>query len=81
MNRPANNAPYRCLNVPRWHSGTAASYCSAGPSSLPSQRITRLILCSHDLTLAALHGFIKKRQKTPANDLALAKRRRKETTK
>ena len=50
-------------------------------SSLPSQRIARLILCFHDQTLVVLHGFIKKTQKTPADDLTLAKRRMKEVTK
>ncbi len=44
-------------------------------SSLPSQRIARLILCFHDGLLIVLHGFIKKTQKTPAADLLLAKRR------
>ena len=47
-------------------------------STLPSQRIARLILCFHQQTLVVLHGFIKKTQKTPADDLALAKRRMKE---
>jgi phage-related protein len=50
-------------------------------SSLPSQRIARLILCFHDQMLVVLHGFVKKTQKTPANDLALAKRRMREVTK
>src|ERR1700733_10446706 len=50
-------------------------------SSLPSQRIARLILCFHDGMLIVLHGFIKKTQKTPADDLALARRRMKEVTK
>ena len=50
-------------------------------SSLPSRRIARLILCFHDEMLVVLHGFIKKTQKTPAGDLALAKRRMKEVTK
>jgi phage-related protein len=50
-------------------------------SSLPSHRIARLILCFHDQTLVVLHGFIKKTQKMPADDLALAKRRMKELTK
>jgi phage-related protein len=50
-------------------------------STLPSQRIARLILCFHDQMLVVLHGFIKKTQKTPADDLALAKRRMKEVTK
>jgi antitoxin HicB len=46
-------------------------------SALPSERIARLVLCFHDETLVVLHGFIKKTQKTPADDLALAKRRMK----
>ena len=50
-------------------------------SSLPSQRIARLILCFHDGTLVVLHSFIKKTQKTPADDLSLAKRRMTEVTK
>ena len=50
-------------------------------SALPSQRIARLMLCFHDQTLVVLHGFIKKTLKTPADDLALAKRRMKEVTK
>ena len=50
-------------------------------SALPSQRIARLILCFHDEMLVVLHGFIKKTQKTPADDLALARRRMKEVTK
>lgn len=44
-------------------------------SSLPSQRIARLMLCFHDDMLIVLHGFIKKTQKTPAGDLSLARRR------
>ena len=47
-------------------------------SSLPSQRIARLILCFYDERLVVLHGFVKKTQKTPEGDLTLAKRRRKE---
>ena len=50
-------------------------------SSLPSQRIARLVLCFHEETLIVLHGFIKKTQKTPADDLALAKRRMNEVTR
>jgi phage-related protein len=33
-------------------------------STLPSQRIARLILCVHDQSLVVLHGFIKKTQKS-----------------
>jgi len=50
-------------------------------STLTSHRIARLILCFHNQMLVVLHGFIKKTQKTPADDLALAKRRMKEVTK
>lgn len=50
-------------------------------SSLPSQRIARLIICFHDETLMVLHGFIKRTQKTLTDDLALAKRRMNEVTR
>jgi phage-related protein len=49
-------------------------------SSLPSQRIARLVLCFHDGMLVVLHGFIKKTQKTPVDDLLLARRRMTEVT-
>jgi phage-related protein len=49
-------------------------------SSLPSQSIARVLLCFHEGTLVVLHAFIKKTQKTPANDLELARRRMKEVT-
>lgn len=47
-------------------------------STLPSQRIARLMLCFEAETLIVLHGFIKKTQKTPAADLELARKRYKE---
>lgn len=49
-------------------------------SSLPSQRIARLLLCFHEGTIVVLHGFIKKTQKTPPDDLELAKKRKREVT-
>lgn len=49
-------------------------------STLPSHRIARLLLCFHEGDLVVLHGFIKKTQKTPADDIELAKRRMKEVT-
>lgn len=49
-------------------------------STLPSQRIARLILCFHESTLVVLNRFIKKTRKTPGEDRALAKRRMKEVT-
>ena len=49
-------------------------------STLPSRRIARLLLCFHEGVIVVLHGFIKKTQKTPPEDLELAKRRWKEVT-
>ena len=48
---------------------------------LSSGRIARLILGFHENELVLVHGFIKKTQKTPADDLALARRRMKEVTR
>ena len=50
-------------------------------STLPSQRIARMVLCFHEGTLVVVHGFIKKTQKAPAEDLELARRRMREMTK
>jgi phage-related protein len=47
-------------------------------SSLPSNREARVFFGFHDGTLIALHAVIKKTQKTPAKDLALARQRLKE---
>jgi phage-related protein len=41
-------------------------------------RIARVIFCFSGGELVALHGFIKKTQKTPLADIDLAVRRRKE---
>jgi phage-related protein len=49
-------------------------------STLPSRRIARLLFFSHEGRLGVVHGFIKKTQKTPAEDLDLARRRMKEMT-
>src|SRR3954451_15639191 len=46
--------------------------------SLPSRRIARLLFFVHEGRIGVVHGFIKKTQKTPADDLALARRRMKE---
>jgi phage-related protein len=45
---------------------------------LPSKRIARMIFSAQAGRLVMLHGFIKKTQKTPADDLALARRRNRE---
>jgi phage-related protein len=50
-------------------------------STLPSQRVARLILCFHKNKIVVLHGFIKKTRKTPQEDLDLAKRRRDQVMK
>ena len=47
-------------------------------SSLPSKREARVFVGFHDGVLVALHAIIKKAQRTPAEDLALARNRLKE---
>ena len=47
-------------------------------SSLPSKREARVLFGFHDGMLIAVHAFIKKTQKTAAEDLALARKRMKE---
>jgi len=47
-------------------------------SALPSNRIARVLFSVHQGRILALHGFIKKSQKTPDEDLALARRRKRE---
>ena|SRR5437879_2405787 len=47
-------------------------------STLPSNRIARVLFALRQGRILALHGFIKKTQKTPDEDLALARRRNRE---
>ena len=47
-------------------------------SDLAGGRIARVIFCVFDDQLHALHGFIKKTQKTPERGLDLAEKRMKE---
>jgi len=47
-------------------------------TDLPSNRIARVLICLHKGKLVALHGFIKKSQKTPDDELTLARKRQKE---
>lgn len=49
-------------------------------SSLPSGKIARVLFCLHAGKLVALHGFIKKSQKTPQGEIELARKRKKEVT-
>ena len=39
-------------------------------------RIARILFCIDDGRMVPLHGFIKKTQRTPAGDLALAMKRK-----
>ena len=45
------------------------------------RRIARVIVSVHKNQLVALHGFIKKSQKIPPADLALARKRKKDVEK
>lgn len=44
-------------------------------SDLPSNRIARVLFSIQQGKILVLHGFIKKTQKTPDEDLALARKR------
>jgi phage-related protein len=47
-------------------------------SDLPSDRIARMLFSIQEGKILVLHGFIKKTQKTPDNDLTLARKRKRE---
>jgi len=47
-------------------------------SDLPSNRIARVLFGVREGKILLLHGFIKKTQKTPDADLALARKRKRE---
>ena len=47
-------------------------------SSLPGNRIARILFCVEEGRMILLHGFIKKTKATPKSDLDLAKDRKKE---
>jgi len=47
-------------------------------SSLPSRREARVLFGFHDGMLIALHAFIKKAQKTPPGEMAIARERMKQ---
>ncbi len=47
-------------------------------SSLPGNRIARVLICFYEDRLVALHGFIKKTRVTPENELILARQRQKD---
>jgi phage-related protein len=47
-------------------------------TDLPMKRTARVLICIYREHLVALHGFIRKTCATPDEDLALARKRRKE---
>src|SRR6202142_4762120 len=47
-------------------------------TTLPNNRIARVLLCAYQDRLVALHGFIKKTRTTPEDDLTLARKRQKQ---
>src|SRR3569833_3199212 len=47
-------------------------------TSLPSNRISRVRFCAVHDRIVVLHGFIKKSQKTPDEELTLARKRKRE---
>ena len=47
-------------------------------TDLPTARTARVLLCLYREHLVALHGFIKKTRTTPEEDLAVARKRKKE---
>jgi phage-related protein len=66
----------------RWPAGMPLCRAMGGGlweirTDLPG-RISRVLICYHRDHLVALHGFIKKTRKTPDDDLALARKRKKE---
>lgn len=47
-------------------------------SPLPSHRIARVLFFVDEGRIGVVHGFVKKTQQTPPDDLALARERMKE---
>jgi phage-related protein len=47
-------------------------------TNLPSNRIARVFFCLVQERIVVLHGFIKKTRKAPDEELALARKRKKE---
>lgn len=50
-------------------------------SSLPNNRIARMLFTPHEGQMVLLHGFVKKTQKTPETALDIARERMKELKK
>ena len=49
-----------------------------GQDGSASNRIARMLFSVHGERVVVLHGFIKKTKKTPGDDLALARKRKRE---
>ncbi len=49
-------------------------------SHLPSHRIARILFFVHEGLIGVVNGFIKKTQKTPSDEIELARKRMKEMT-
>lgn len=47
-------------------------------SNLPSRRIARILFGVHEGRIGVVHGFIKKTQKTPRDEIDLARKRMQE---
>jgi len=47
-------------------------------STLEGNRIARILFCTTKESLVLLHAFVKKTQKTPAADLSLARKRKRD---
>lgn len=67
---------WECHCVVRW-----ATDCGKYGTELPRNRTARVLIFPFQRRLVALHGFIKKTRTTPADDLALARKRQKELEK
>lgn len=44
-------------------------------TSLPNNKIARVLFCAHENEMILLHGFIKKTQQTKKSDIDIAKKR------
>jgi len=83
--RPPSRGPRphaRSIPLARWYAALpVAGRRLVVRTSLPSNRIARVLFSVQQGRILVLHGFIKKTQKTPPDDLALARRRNREFKK
>jgi len=69
----STGGPSGCQCAGRW-----ARASGRFASTLPGNRIARVIFCIAQGRMVLLHGFLKKTQRIPNEDLALARRRMEE---